>query len=272
MQAKVKETGLQAKPDDEFFEYLRSYVDELCCKVAEKYKLYDSYGRPRRAFILDTLIKYMCRGCIVKVLTQPRTTDSVDRLFLQNHKIAVNLLVEQLRNRLIAEGLKGRVEGEVSGVYGRPDVILKITSTGLIIKVGELEVIVEVKTGTSFSYAQLLRYIIERPNAILVLWRVAQNQTIVIKGTEVRGLLIMVLEAAINRGRDIVNGEYEDCDHNPVSNKPYIVEDAQAIVDNILLPLPRTMQSVVNTVLSVIESHFETNATYGKQATNPLIN
>lgn len=257
MLAKVKETGLQAKPDDEFFEYLRNCIDELCCKVAEKYKLYDSYGRPRRAFILDTLIKYACRGCIVKVLTQLRRDDDVDRLFVQNHKLAVNLLVEQLRSRLGAAGLKGKIEEEANGAYGRPDILIKLTSTGLVIKVGDVEIIVEVKTGKGFSYAQLFRYLIERPNAVLVLCRVAQHQSIVIKGTEIHDLLVMVMEAALSRGIDILNGGYEECNHNPVSDSPYVVENAQAIVDSFLASLPKTTQSNVDVILSIIEGCIE---------------
>jgi len=113
MLAKAEETVLQTPSDDEIFEYLRGCLDEVCGEVPEKYGLYDSKGRPRRAFVLYTLIKYACRGCIVKVLTQLRRADSVDMLFVQNYRLAVNLLVEQLRSRL--DGKQFRVAGDEHG-------------------------------------------------------------------------------------------------------------------------------------------------------------
>jgi hypothetical protein len=113
MLAKAEETVLQTPSDDEIFEYLRGCLDEVCGEVAEKYGLYDSKIHPRQAFILDTLIKYAYPGCIVKVLTQLHREDSVDMLFLQNHRIAVNLLDEQLRSRL--DGKQFRVGGDEHG-------------------------------------------------------------------------------------------------------------------------------------------------------------
>ena len=252
----TKEATQQTEANNEIFEYLRGYLDEVCSSIAEKYGLYDSHGRPRKAFVLDTLLKYSCYGCINKVFTQPRKTDSIDKLFLQNHKLAVNLLVEQLRHHLKAAGFK--VEEEVRGEYGRVDVIIKPTSTGVIVEIGNtIEIIIEVKTGASFTYAQLFRYILERPNAVLVLWRVTQRQIIVIDGGKIRGLLLMVMEAALNRGTAILNGDYEECSHNPVRNEPYVIEDAQRLVDDFLSALAETVPRVVETVLRIMRSRLE---------------
>jgi len=241
--------------DDDLFEYLRHSLDEVCCEIAEKYGLYDSHARPRKAFVLDTLMKYSCYGCINKVFTQQRKTDGIDKLFLQNHKLAVNLLVEQLRHRFKATGFKPKVEEEVRGEYGRVDIIVKPTSTGVIVEIGNtIEIIIEVKTGASFTYAQLFRYLLERPNAVLVLWRVTQRQIIVIDGGKIRGLLLMVMEAALNRGTVILNGEYEECSHNPVRNEPYVIEDAQAIVDDFLTAIVDTLPVIIESVLNAIRN------------------
>jgi len=115
--------------DDGFFDHLRCAINSLCEELAEKFGLYTSRGEPRRAFILDTLMRYSCHGCIVKVLTQQRIDDRADRLFLENHRLAVGLLVEGLRRRL-RDGFK--IEEEVKGEYGRPDIVVKPTSTGVI--------------------------------------------------------------------------------------------------------------------------------------------
>ena len=243
----------QTELDDDLFEYLRYSLDELCSEIAKKYGLYDSHGRPRKAFVLDALLKYSCYGCINKVFTQLRKTDSIDKLFLQNHKLAVNLLVEQLRHHLKAAGFK--VEEEVRGEYGRVDVIIKPTSTGVIVEIGNtIEIIIEVKTGASFTYAQLFRYLIERPNAVIVVWRVTQRQLFILNGRRLRGLLLMVMQAALNRGFAILNGEIEPCSHNPVNAKPYRIEDAQEIVDKFLSSLTKTLPNVVDAVLNVIRN------------------
>lgn len=56
--------------DDGFFDHGRCALDDVCLKLAEKFKLYASNGEPRRAFILGTLLNYSCRGCAVKVFAQ----------------------------------------------------------------------------------------------------------------------------------------------------------------------------------------------------------
>ena len=82
-----------------------------------------------------------------------------------------------------------------------------------------------------------------------------RRQIIVIDGEKIRGLLLKVMETALNRGATILNGLYEECGHNPVRNEPYIIEDAQGLVDDFLSALTETIPSVVETVLDIIRSH-----------------
>ncbi len=71
-----------------------------------------------------------------------------------------------------------------------------------------------------------------------MLWRVTQRQSIVIRGGEVRSLLIMVMEAALNRAKDILNGEHEECNHNPVNvNDSSLIRDQKWRVGNFSVPL-----------------------------------
>ena len=244
---------------DEGFESMRSVLDELCGELAGKFNLYASDGRPRRVFVLDPLLRYSCRGCIAKVFMQPRHS-GVDALYVQNHDLAVGLLVEELRRRLGREYSNFVVEEEASGAYGRPDIVVRATPTGVIIEIdGALEIIVEVKTGAGFTYSQVFRYLIERPNAVLVLWRVIRRQPIVLEGGKLRSLLLMVMEAAVNRGTAVLNGELEECKHNPNrKGKPCTVEDAQAIVDEFLSALTETMPTIVETVLNIVRSRLQT--------------
>ena len=246
------EQALDPEVEQSFFEHLRQALDEVCVELAEKFNLFTARGKPRKAFILDTLMKYSCHGCIVKVFTQQRKDDRADRLFLENHRLAVGLLVESLRRHL-RENFK--VEEEVEGEYGRLDIIVKPTRTGVILKIANmLEVIIEVKTGESFTYSQAFRYLIERPGAILFVWRVTKRQVIKIDGKRRRSLLLLVMEAALERGTAILKGEYGECNHTPVRNTPYIIEDAQAIVDDFLTAVVDTLPVIIESVLNAIRS------------------
>ena len=246
------EQALDPEVEQSFFEHLRQALDEVCVELAEKFNLFTASGKPRKAFILDTLMKYSCRGCIVKVLTQPRKDDRADRLFLENHRLAVGLLVESLHHYLTE---KFKVEEEVEGEYGRLDIIVKPTRTGVILKIANmLEVIIEVKTGESFTYSQVFRYLIERPGAILFVWRVTKRQVIKIDGKRCRSLLLLVMEAALERGMAVLRGEYGECNHTPVRNTPYIIEDAQAIVDDFLTAIVDTLPVIIESVLNAIRS------------------
>ena len=62
------------------------------------------------------------------------------------------------------------------------------------------------------------------------------------------------MEAALNRGVAILNGEYKECNHNPVMSEPYTIEDAQGLIDDFLSALAETIPSVVETVLDIIRS------------------
>lgn len=235
---------------------LRSQIEDLCSDLAAKFNLYDKRGKPRNAFILDTLMRYSCYGCIVKVLTQQRRDDRADKLFLENHRLAIGLLMESLRRRL-RDGFK--IEEEVKGEYGRPDIVVKSTSMGVILEIANrLEVVVEVKTGEIFTYSQVFRYLIERPNAILILWRVTKRQIIRFDGEKIRKLLLLAMEAALNRGMSILNGEYDECDHTPVKTTPYVIEDSQAIVDDFLTALVDTLPAITKAVLDVVRECFRT--------------
>ena len=245
--------------DDNFFDYLRYALDDLCCELAEKFNLYTYRGEPRRAFILDTLLSYSCLGCIIKVFTRERKGDKADALYAQNHRLAVNLLVEELRSIFKNEGLNYRVEEEAKGVYGRSDIAIQATATGVLIEVAKtLEILVEVKTGASFTYAQIFRYLIERPNAILILWRVTQHQIIVVEGEKIKRLLARVMETALSRGTAILNGEIEKCKHNPIRDGSYRIKDPQSLVDVFLESLVETIPNVAAAVKEIIRAHLKT--------------
>lgn len=241
---------LPAKIEEQDMAELTILLEDICLKIAEKFHLYTSRGKPRISFILDTLLKYSCRSCIQKALQNAHGKNRVDSLYAQNHELAVNLLVDGLRSSLEAAGLKLKVEQEVTGAYGRLDVIIKPYGSGLLLETADAELIVEVKTGSSFSYAQLIRYLAERPNAIGVIWRILLNQVLVIDPGRHRRLLCLCLSSAAKRGLDVLAGQFEECAHAEFGD--YVIRDPQQVVDEFFEALTNGLPKVLATISGLI--------------------
>jgi len=248
------------------YSQLMSWLEDVCRRVAVKFGLVTNGGKPRMSFVLDALLKYSCRGCIRKVLLSPDVNGKADALFVQNHDLAVGLLVEALRQNLEAKGFKLRVEQEVGGVYGIPDVIVKPTRMGVVVELADLEIVIEVKTGVGFSYAQLIRYLAERPEAVGVIWRILPDQVLILDQRKHRSILMLCLEAALKRGLDILNGAVEECKHNPIRNFKIEVKDAQRLLDQYLTALANSLPKVVSAVYEIIQSRHTINATLQKSS------
>lgn len=233
-------------------DYLRSQLDDVCARLADMFGLHGPNGRPRKAYIIDVLMRYFCRGCIVKALRNPPMDEDVDALFTQSHRLATGLLAETLWDMLRDRGYSVSINDEEPGEYGRPDIIIRFIDTGLIINIGAEEVIVEVKSGRGFSYNQVLRYIIERPHAILVLWRIPCRQTLIIDAKKHGRLMALMLEAAIRRGLDVLSGIVWECSHGKTDGHERGF-DPQAFLDDCLSSIAETVGQVAEKVLEVIE-------------------
>ncbi|MEM2093490.1 MAG: hypothetical protein QXE16_04320 [Candidatus Bathyarchaeia archaeon] len=236
-------------------EKLRVWLEKVCNDIAIKYGLLTPSGRPKKACVLDALLKYSCRGCIRKALQHPEADGRADALYVQNHWLAVGLLVEALRQTFEAECLNFQVEQEVDGVFGRPDVTVKPTMTGVLVEVEDLEIIIEVKTGRGFSYSQLIRYWLERPNSICVIWRVIPNQVLVIDPNKHHSILELCLIAAIRRGIDILNSKNEECRHNPTRSMGTCIVDAQNVLDSYFDSMQKSLPKIVRTVRQIVQHH-----------------
>ena len=232
------------------YRHLKAWLDDVCVRVATKFGLFDRNGRPRKAPVLDALLRHSCLGCIVKDLTQLRGGE-VDALYRENHRLAVNLLIERLRARLSAGG-GSAVEGEVSGEYGRVDVLIKPLSCGILIELGDFQIVVEVKTGRGLSYAQILRYLIERPHAVIVVWRVSMRQVLIIRGREHLGLTLACMDMAIRRGLALLNNEVRECSHKR-SRGEYRLENPQETFEKFTASLVEGLPAVVDAVLNELE-------------------
>jgi len=113
--------------------------------------------------------------------------DNIDPLYMEIHNFAVNLLSGALMCALDRENLS--VCCEDCGDHGVVDVAIKPRGFGVIVEGDEAIVVVEVKTGRRISLAQLFRYLLDHPNAILVVWRVRLRQVFTLKRENLENLL-----------------------------------------------------------------------------------
>ena len=93
--------------------------------VYTKFKLVDWYGKPRKAFILNTLMNTSCICCVSKIFSNKRKNGGVDSIYSENHKLAVDLLIDNLQHQLKVEGFKLQSNDEVDNEYGRADILLE---------------------------------------------------------------------------------------------------------------------------------------------------
>lgn len=220
-------------------------LDELCSNIAAQFNLYGRDKKPRKAFIIDTLAKNVCYGCIIKELTKANTHEEVDALYLENHQLAVNLLIETLREQL-EKVLCVEINGEVAGEYGRTDIEVKAYGGGVVINSRDKVIVIEVKTGAGLSYHQAFRYLIEKPNSILLIWRVTKQQLIKLYGAELKWLLSIWLKTVLHKGSQITTKPFE-CNHIS-SNKPWTIKNPQKIVTDFITGLKATLPIIVNEI------------------------
>jgi len=238
---------------------LKCLVDELDClirQLADKFDLFYN-GRPRKAFILDVLLRYRCLGCIVKALTKQNAC-RVDDIYVENHRLAVNLLCEQLKGKLKAENFSVVVEDEVSGSYGRMDIVVKSTWNGVQLRFASFKMVVEVKCGKSLRYSQLFRYFLQDPSiSVIVVWRVIMHQVIILERAKINNLLILVADAAMRRAQAILKGLVPTCEHS-FSDRTYVIANPQALVDDLVEGigyLPEVVSKIINSLKSVLQSY-----------------
>jgi len=236
------------------FDHYKLQIDKACSDLACKFDLYDSWGRPRNAFIIKTLMKYTCAGCIAKVFKQSCLRMDVDAIYKENHRLAVNILTERLQHHLRLNGFNIMVKDEVKGEYGRIDVLVRPISCGVLVKSRGTEIIMEVKTGKSLSYGQIFRYLLERPNAILIVWRVKMRQIITINRGIKMHLIPALAEMLIYRSARLLGEGKPSCRHNPLDEKIYIVRNPQETISDFLSALLETLPKITEMVLEHLES------------------
>lgn len=246
----MEDLQIPSQLQSDFLKYLKDNLDDLCERIAEKFGLFDGAGRPRKAYILNVLTRYACPCCAVYALTQMREKADVDAIFHECHDLAVSLLTHTLRD-VYSNNM--HVSNEASGEYGRVDVLIqKLDGTPLLVRIGAQEVIVEVKTNKGLGLKQVLRYLLERPEAVAVIWRVRKRQVLVVDGREHRWLLALFAAVTISQALTVLSGEYSACRHSKPRSDAYELDDPKGFLDEFLASLADGLPNVVSTVIGLL--------------------
>ncbi|MEM2129631.1 MAG: hypothetical protein QXZ70_03425 [Candidatus Bathyarchaeia archaeon] len=239
---------LSSAKSDDYFKYLVNELDALVDKIAHEFNLYYK-EYPRKASILDALLRYRCPGCVVKALTQ-QSTKEIDAIYIENHRLAVNMLLEQLKAKIRAEGLCGTVEAEVTGNYAKTDILIKLEKP-------DRHIVIEVKCGKSFDYPQILRYFLQdRRIALVAVWRVSLHQLILISRSEIKALLTLATEAAINEAKTVLKRNENTCNHK-MSEPKDITATPQELVNSTLRGIA-DIKTVIDAMINSLRSTPET--------------
>jgi len=238
---------VDAQSGVDLLDYLKDSLDDVCCRLADKFGLYDRAGRSRKAFIIDSLFRFSCPGCLWKVFTRMRAgIPSVDALFIEMHRFAVNILTGVLAQAL--DGGMINVCCEDVHEFGRVDVVVKQSQFGATVEANGACVVVEVKTGRSLSFAQLFRYLLQHRDATLVVWRVPMRQVFALKGESLRALLCLYVSTALARALKLLNGEPATCNHKLSDCEASAASEPQKLLDEFFKGLVESLPRVVSVV------------------------
>ncbi len=245
-------TELKSNDDVE----LKQEIEKLSADIAKKFKLFDWHGRPRKAFILNTLMNNSCVYCISKILSNKRKNGGVDSIYSENHKLAVGLLMEKLQYQLKVEGFNLQSNDEVNNEYGRADIFLEPTFTGLQVNLNGSKIIIEVKTGKGISYSQLFRYLIGEPEtSMIIVWRVLMGQTFALIREDVKDIIISYMNMILSRGEKLLEEKIQQCTHRTPYYSIYIIKNPQKVINDFTDALSENLPKAVDNILHIIKTN-----------------
>lgn len=230
-------------------EDLRTSLDQVCSQVAQHFSFFNSNKKPRKATIISVIAETPCIACITKRLSAQATVNRVDALYTECHKLAVNVLVEELYNLLRGMGYNVIISTETALEYGKADVAIRITNYGIDLKCETNELLVEVKTGNSFSLCQLFRYLIDKRSNTILAWRIRRRQILVFNAENIKPLLMEFMRIICLRGNRLLSSPNSTCQHtqrqeyNPTQEA--LQEMFQDFAKALLETLPQILEAIV---------------------------
>jgi hypothetical protein len=223
--------------------------EDVCLEIAKRYNLYYKDGTPRRAKIIEVIARTTCGACMDRDLEKD-VLNRVDDLYKECHQQACNILVEELYHRFSSMGLTVLISTEKATQYCKADVLILLNGHGVSLLNNRKEVAVEIKTGYSLSLTQLYRYMLEKPDRDLVLWRIRNRQVLTFEGTSLKPLLIQFMRTFILRANRLLKDTETPCEHsyqnrNWSPSQQQLQEAFSDFSDGVVKTLPAVVETVV---------------------------
>ena len=192
----------------------KTLLDHVCLEIASRFNLYQSNGKPHKSAIIETFAKSACLACVTNKFSDQKVTNNVDAIYKECHKLAVNILLEELYYLLNQMGYKVLVSTEAELEYGKVDVLVTVTNYGLNLKNSAKELLVEIKTGNSLSLTQIFRYLMDSRSDTIIVWRIRRRQVLVFDVHEVKPLLTEFVRMLCLKGMRLLSAEHiQPCQH-----------------------------------------------------------
>lgn len=186
-------------------------LDFVTSQIAEKYDLITNM-QPRKAAIIEVLASNTCISCVEKEFKN-HSFQQIDNIYCELHKLATSILTEKLHKNFIENNQKVVIATEAKIKYGTADVLITPSNYTTKLPSKPLEVLIEVKTGFSVSIPQLLRYLIDNNSRIILLWRIRNEQVLLLEGTEIQQLTIQFVKTIISRADRLLQESNFVCNH-----------------------------------------------------------
>jgi len=129
--------------------------------------------------------------------------------------------------------------------YGKADIIITITRTGVNLKHQTEELIIEVKTGNSLSFSQLFRHLLSGKDNSIIIWRVRKRQILIFNTENLQPLLAEFATMIYLRGNRLLSSSQFTCEHEPREDYHPTQEVLQVAIQEFSQGLIETLPSVI---------------------------
>lgn len=230
------------------YDIIRKQFDDACTKVADHYSLFYSNGKPRKAQIIEAIARTTCTSCINGLLRE-KPVNLIDNFYIAIHSLASNILVEELAVQLTEKGFSVLVANEKNLEYGRVDILIIPNRHGVDLHLNRKEIVIELKTGRTFSFSQIFRYMLDNEERTLILWRIRNRQVLLFEGNRIKPLLAQFMKMIISRAERLLSNQEMPCEHvlncnNWSPNQQQLQEAFTAFSNGIIATLPSVVETV----------------------------
>lgn len=231
------------------FEENKILLDHICSEIASRFNSYQPNGKLCKNAIIETLAKSSCLACVTKWFSN-HVTAKVDPIYKECHKLAVNVLVEELYHLLDQLGYKVMISTEEELEYGKADILIEVTSYGLTLKSKAKELLIEVKTGNSLSLIQIFRYLWDSRSHAIVVWRVRKRQVLTFDSQKIHPLLTESMRMICLRGiRLLSSTQIQSCKHCARAVHQPVATELELMLQDFAKAIIETLPSVLQRVL-----------------------